>query len=50
MAAAHAWDPHAAAAAGMRTAYVPCPDDSFDLYATSIEDLHAKLLAATHDA
>jgi 2-haloacid dehalogenase len=51
MAAAHAWDLRAAAAAGMRTAYVPRPDgdppgpdDSFDLYATSIEDLRAKLL------
>lgn len=52
LAAAHAWDLRAAAAAGMRTAYVPRPDgdppgpdDSFDLYAASLEDLHAQLLA-----
>lgn len=49
--AAHAWDLRAAAAAGMRTAYVPRPDgdppgpdDTFDLHATSIRDLHAQLL------
>lgn len=52
MAAAHAWDLRAAAAVGMRTAYVPRPhgdpprpDEAFDLHATSIEDLHAQLLA-----
>ncbi|MFI9486918.1 haloacid dehalogenase type II [Promicromonospora sp. NPDC052451] len=51
MVAAHAWDLRAAAAAGMRTAYVPradgdppAPDDTFDLHATSLLDLHAQLL------
>ncbi|WP_129787939.1 haloacid dehalogenase type II [Promicromonospora panici] len=49
--AAHAWDLRAAAAAGMRTAYVPRsdgdppgPGDTFDLHATSLLDLHAQLL------
>jgi len=49
--AAHAWDLRAAAAAGMRTAYVPrsdgdppAPGDVFDLHATSLLDLHAQLL------
>lgn len=49
--AAHAWDLRAAAAAGMRTAYVPRsdgdppgPGDTFDLQATSLLDLHAQLL------
>lgn len=57
MAAAHAWDLRAAAAAGMRTAYVPRPDgdppgpgDSFDLHAESLEALHAKLLDSTASA
>ncbi|PUB27567.1 2-haloacid dehalogenase [Promicromonospora sp. AC04] len=51
MVAAHAWDLRAAAAAGMRTAYVPRPagdlprpDDRFDVHATSLVDLHARLL------
>lgn len=51
MVAAHAWDLRAAAAAGMRTAYVPradgdppAPGDTFDLHATSLLDLHAQLL------
>ncbi|MCP2267087.1 2-haloacid dehalogenase [Promicromonospora thailandica] len=51
--AAHAWDLRAAAAAGMRTAYVPRPggdepraDDAFDLYATDLTDLHAQLVGA----
>lgn len=53
MVAAHAWDLRAAAAAGMRTAYVPRPDgdppgpgDSFDLHEANLEGLHAKLLGA----
>jgi len=57
MVAAHAWDLRAAAAAGMRTAYVPRPDgdpprpgDSFDLYATNLQDLHAQLLDLTGSA
>lgn len=52
LAAAHAWDLRAAAAVGMRTAYVPRPngdpprpDDTFDLHVTSISDLHRQLLA-----
>lgn len=51
MVAAHAWDLRAAAAAGMRTAYVPRadgdppePGDTFDLHATSLLDLHVQLL------
>ena len=51
MVAAHAWDLRAAAAAGMRTAYVPRadgdpagPGDTFDLRATSLLDLRAQLL------
>jgi 2-haloacid dehalogenase len=51
MVAAHAWDLRAAAAAGMRTAYVsradgdpPAPGETFDLHATSLLDLHAQLL------
>ena len=54
MVAAHAWDLRAAADAGMRTAYVPRsdgdppgPDDTFDLHATSLPDLHAQLLDLT---
>lgn len=50
MVAAHAWDLRAAAAAGMRTAYVPRPDndpprqgDAFDLHAETLEDLHGRL-------
>lgn len=50
MVAAHAWDLRAAAAAGMRTAYVPRPNgdppadsDAFDLCAEDLIDLHAKL-------
>lgn len=50
MVAAHAWDLRAAAAAGMRTAYVPRPNgdpptnsDAFDLYAEDLIDLHAQL-------
>ncbi|WP_020017152.1 haloacid dehalogenase type II [Promicromonospora sukumoe] len=56
MVAAHAWDLRGAAAAGLRTAYVPRPDgdapgpdDTFDLYATDLEDLHAQLLALPED-
>ncbi|HWV78048.1 MAG TPA: HAD-IA family hydrolase [Isoptericola sp.] len=52
MVAAHAWDLRAAAAAGMRTAYVPRPrgdapraDDAFDLHAADLADLRARLLA-----
>jgi 2-haloacid dehalogenase len=52
MVAAHAWDLRAAAAAGMRTAYVPRPegdaprpDDAFDLHAADLGDLHARLTA-----
>jgi 2-haloacid dehalogenase len=52
MVAAHAWDLRAAAAAGMRTAYLPRPGgdlprpgDGFDLHATNLVDLHAQLLA-----
>jgi 2-haloacid dehalogenase len=48
--AAHAWDLRGAAAAGLRTAYVPRPDgdapgqdDTFDLYAADLKDLHAQL-------
>jgi 2-haloacid dehalogenase len=51
MVAAHAWDLRAAAAAGMRTAYVPRsdgdpagPGDTFDLRAATLLDLHAQLL------
>ncbi|MDR7383901.1 haloacid dehalogenase type II [Promicromonospora iranensis] len=51
MVAAHAWDLRAAAAAGLRTAYVPRsdgdppgPGDTFDLQATTLLDLHAQLL------
>jgi len=51
MVAAHAWDLRAAAAAGMRTAYVPRPggdaprdDDAFDLHAVDLADLHGRLL------
>lgn len=51
MVAAHAWDLRAAAAAGMRTAYVPRadgdppgPGDTFDLRAADLLDLHAQLL------
>lgn len=54
MVAAHAWDLRAAAAAGMRTAYVPRengdeprPDDAFDLYARDLADLHAQLVAGS---
>lgn len=50
MVAAHAWDLRAAAAAGMRTAYIPrpngdapLPDDDFDIVATSLEDFCAQL-------
>lgn len=53
MVAAHAWDLRAAAASGMRTAYVPRPDgdpprpdDSFDIHADDLEDLRARLLAS----
>lgn len=49
--AAHAWDLRAAAAAGLRTAYVPRPggdapsaDDDFDIYAENLADLHTQLL------
>ncbi|MFI2294531.1 HAD-IA family hydrolase [Isoptericola sp. NPDC019571] len=52
MVAAHAWDLRAAAAVGMRTAYVPRPqgdaprdDDAFDLHAADLADLHGRLLA-----
>ena len=45
--AAHAWDLRAAAAAGLRTAYVPRPagdpparDDAFDLYAEDLTELY----------
>ena len=50
MVAAHAWDLRAAAAAGMRTAYIPRPNgdaprpgDDFDIMATSLEDFGAQL-------
>lgn len=50
MVAAHAWDLRAAAAAGMRTAYIPRPngdaprpDDDFDIVATGFEDFVAQL-------
>lgn len=52
MVAAHAWDLRAAAAVGMRTAYVPRPqgdapraDDTFDLHAVDLADLRSRLLA-----
>ncbi|TDC86039.1 haloacid dehalogenase type II [Actinomadura sp. 7K507] len=52
MVAAHAWDLRAAAAAGMRTVYVPRPnddppraDDAFDIHASDLRDLHARLAA-----
>lgn len=52
MVAAHAWDLRAAAAAGMRTAYVPrpggdapAPADSFDIEAEDLRDLHRRLVA-----
>lgn len=55
MVAAHAWDLRAAAATGMRTAYVPRPDgdapredDVFDLRATDLQDLRARLLDLSH--
>ncbi|WP_256837975.1 haloacid dehalogenase type II [Ornithinimicrobium faecis] len=48
--AAHAWDLRAAAKAGLRTAYVPRPNgdppadnDTFELYAENLIELHAKL-------
>jgi len=51
MVAAHAWDLRGAQAVGMRTAYVerpvgdpPSATDSFDLYATSLDDLASTLL------
>jgi 2-haloacid dehalogenase len=51
MVAAHAWDLRGAQAVGMRTAYVERPvgdppgaSDSFDLYATSLDDLATSLL------
>ncbi|MFC7876278.1 HAD-IA family hydrolase [Isoptericola sp. NPDC057391] len=57
MVAAHAWDLRAAAAAGMRTAYVPRPqgddpraDDAFDLHAVDLADLHDRLLAGEPSA
>ncbi|TDE00250.1 haloacid dehalogenase type II [Jiangella asiatica] len=52
MVAAHAWDLRGAQATGMRTAYVerpvgdpPTATDSFDLAATSLDDLAATLTA-----
>ncbi|WP_123815226.1 HAD-IA family hydrolase [Myceligenerans xiligouense] len=52
MVAAHAWDLRAAAAAGMRTAYVPrpggdapVPGDSFDIHAADLRELHGRLTA-----
>lgn len=57
MVAAHAWDLRAAAKAGMRTAYVPRPDgdppgpdDTFDLRAANLLDLHAQLLDLAESA
>jgi len=53
MVAAHAWDLRGAQAVGMRTAYVerpvgdpPSAMDSFDLHATSLDDLATALIAA----
>ena len=53
MVAAHAWDLRGAQAVGMRTAYVerpagdpPSATDSFDRYATSLDDLATSLLAS----
>ncbi|MDQ4054180.1 MAG: haloacid dehalogenase type II [Actinomycetota bacterium] len=53
MVAAHAWDLRGAQAVGMRTAYVerpvgdpPSATDSFDLRATSLDDLATSLNAA----
>jgi HAD superfamily hydrolase (TIGR01493 family) len=53
MVAAHPWDLRAAAACGMRTAYVnrpgegiPAPDDRFDLRADSLDDLARQLAPA----
>lgn len=53
MVAAHAWDLRAAAAAGMRTAYVPRPDgdppapgESFDIHAADLADLYRRLVGA----
>ncbi|MBE1874136.1 haloacid dehalogenase type II [Myceligenerans pegani] len=50
MVAAHAWDLRAAAAAGMRTAYVPRPGgdaprpgETFDLQAADLRELHSLL-------
>lgn len=50
MVAAHSWDLRAAAASGMRTAYIPrpngdapLPDDDFDIMATTLEDFCARL-------
>ena len=50
MVAAHAWDLRAAQTLGLRTAYVPRPAgdpptsaDSFDLYATDLNDLAGQL-------
>lgn len=52
MVAAHAWDLRAAAAAGMRTAYVPRPDgdppapgERFDVHAADLAELHERLRA-----
>jgi 2-haloacid dehalogenase len=52
MVAAHAWDLRGAQAVGMRTAYVERPvgdppgaTDSFDFYATSLDDLASALLS-----
>lgn len=52
--AAHAWDLRAAAEAGLRTAYVPRPagdpptgDDTFDLYAEDLTQLHAMVSRAS---
>jgi len=54
MVAAHPWDLRAAAGQGMRTAFVarvgegvPAPDDRFDLYAESLEDLAEQLTSGT---
>ena len=52
MVAAHAWDLRGAQAVGMRTAYVeravgdpPTASDSFDLYATGLDDLAHRIQA-----
>jgi 2-haloacid dehalogenase len=54
MVAAHSWDLRAAAAQGLRTAYIqragegePDPPDAFDLTAPDLAALPARLLTGT---